>query len=186
MLRFLRPRRPAERLATSFRWLDHAVLPDVRAPHYEGRNERGAYALSLHRESYFAWETLIDGRRFDDFVLEADVEIDPSNGHCAAGVLFRHLDDENFYSFLVSTRGNFRVDALFNNHPLHLVEWTRLPGAEEASSAPWGLRVVAHGSRISFLVDEEWVAEIEDEHFSSGSVGFAAQNFAGAAGDAGR
>jgi tetratricopeptide (TPR) repeat protein len=183
MLRFLRARRPAERLATSFRWLDRALLPDVRAPHYEGRNERGAYALSLDRESYFAWETLIDGRRFDDFVLEADVEIDPSNGHCAAGVLFRHLDDENFYSFLVSTRGNFRVDALFNNHPLRLVEWTRLPGAEEdaVEAAPRALRVVAHGSRIVFFVEEEWVAEIEDEHFTSGSIGFAAQNFAGAA-----
>ena len=40
------------------------------------------------------------------------------------------------------------------------------------------LRVIAHGSRFSFHVDDEWVAEAEDEMLPEGNIGFAAQNFA--------
>ncbi|MGA2641787.1 MAG: tetratricopeptide repeat protein [Spirochaetia bacterium] len=139
--------------------------------------------LTLRKDSVFAWETLSDGRRFTDFILEAEVDPDPSNGHSAAGVIFRHVNDENFYSFLLSSRGNFRVDILFNNHPMKLVDWTRVPEPDpERSSAGVAsrlLRVVGHGSRHSFSVDDEWVAEVEDEMLPEGSIGFAAQNFAG-------
>jgi tetratricopeptide (TPR) repeat protein len=179
---FFRRRGPEERIATSFRWLDQKPFPETRAPFYAAAYERGAYALTLAKESYFAWETLAAERQFTEFVLEADIDLDPSNGHCAAGTIFRHVNDENFYSFLVSSRGNFRVDLLFNNHPLHLVEWTRLPERDaEARHAgsPRSLRVVANGARFTFIVDEEWVGEIEDEVLPSGGIGFAAQNFAG-------
>ena len=175
-------RQSPERLVTAFRWLEPKPLPESGGEHYSAGYERGAYRLTLRRESFFAWETLRDGRQIGDFVLEADIELDPSNGHSAAGVLFRHVNDENFYSFLLSSRGNFRVDLLFNTHPMHLVEWTRLPEAEGA--APGGgvsrsVRVVGHGSRFSFQVDDEWVAEVEDEVLPSGGIGFAAQNFIG-------
>ena len=121
-------------------------------------------------------------RRFADFILETEVEPDPANGHSAAGVIFRHVNDENFYSFLLSSRGNFRVDVLFNNHPMTLVDWTRVPEPDPerapAVRANRLLRVIAHGSRPSFHVDDEWVAEVEDEMLPEGNVGFAAQNFA--------
>src|SRR5271157_5956436 len=124
---FFRHLRPFERLATSFRWLEPKPFPEARESSYAAGYENRAYVLTLQKDSVFAWETLPDGRRFTDFVLEAEVEPDPSNGHSAAGVIFRHVSDENFYSYLLSSRGNFRVDVLFNNHPMTLVDWTRAP-----------------------------------------------------------
>ena len=176
MLPFLRPRRPPERLATSFRWLDPRPFPESRAQAYTARYAQGCYLLSLERDSYFAWETLSADRRFSDIVLEADIELDPSNGHSAAGVVLRHVNEESFYCFLVSTRGNWRFDLLVNMNPVHLVEWTRLP---EPDGPVRRLRIVAHGSHFSFLVDDEWVGEIDDEVLPAGAIGFAAQNFAG-------
>lgn len=181
---FARFRRRSDRLATSFHWLEPKPLPSRRAEFYSAAYNMGAYSLTLEKDSFFAWETLEGGERFSDFVLEAEVEIDPSNGHSAIGVLFRHVNDENFYSFLLSTRGNFRVDLLFNNHPLRLIEWTRAPEPDtdqrgSIAAATRGLRVIASGPRLSFHVDEEWVAEVEDETLPSGGIGFAAQNFAG-------
>jgi tetratricopeptide (TPR) repeat protein len=182
MIRLFRPRRPSERIATSFRWLEEKPFPTTRAPFYSALSERGAYVLTLAKSSYFAWESLADEQRFGDFALEAEVELDESNGHSAAGVLFRHVSDESFYSFLVSSRGNYRVDLLFNNHPMHLVEWTGLPepGGDRSGATSRAIRVVGHGSRFTFAVDDEWVGEIEDEVLPAGSFGFAAQNFAGA------
>jgi tetratricopeptide (TPR) repeat protein len=183
---FFQRRQPPARLATSFRWLDQKPFPTARESSYSAAYEGRAYELTLQKDSVFAWETLSGDRRFTDFVLEAEVEPDPSNGHSAAGVIFRHVNDENFYSFLLSSRGNFRVDILFNNHPMKLVDWTRVPEPDPerppAAAANRLLRVIGHGSRFSFHVDDEWVAEVEDEMLPEGSIGFAAQNFA----DAGR
>jgi tetratricopeptide (TPR) repeat protein len=183
---FFQRRRPPDRLATSFRWLEQKPFPTARESSYSAAYEGRAYELTLQKDSVFAWETLAGDKRFTDFILEAEVEPDPSNGHSAAGVLFRHVNDENFYSFLLSSRGNFRVDILFNNHPMKLVDWTRVPEPDPerppAAAANRLLRVIGHGSRFSFHVDDEWVAEVEDEMLPEGSIGFAAQNFA----DAGR
>jgi tetratricopeptide (TPR) repeat protein len=184
MLSLFRPRGVPARIVTSFRWLEARPFPSTRAEHYAAQYDRGSYALTLRRDSYFAWETMSTDQRFADVSVEAEIEVDPSNGHSAAGLLFRHVDDENFYSFLVSTRGNFRIDLLFNNHPLHLVEWTALPASDPEDRRNGAqhpvIGIVAHGSRFSFLVDDEWVAELEDETLPEGGIGFAAQNFAGA------
>jgi tetratricopeptide (TPR) repeat protein len=179
MLFFGRPHR-FERLETTFRWLNQKPFRAVREASYTAGYEAHAYALTLLKDRVFAWETLREERRFTDFVLEAEIELDPSNGHCAAGAVFRHVNDENFYSFLLSSRGNFRVDALFNNHPMKLIEWTRVPAPDpEHPHQARSLRVIGHGSRLSFFVDEEWVAEADDGTLPEGGVGFAAQNFAG-------
>jgi tetratricopeptide (TPR) repeat protein len=175
-------RRPPQRLATSFRWLEPRPLAAAATPSYTASYGRGCYALTLSRDSLLAWEAPSGLPAAADFTLEAEVEIDPSNGHSAVGVLFRRVDDENFYSLLLSSRGNVRVDLLFNNHPLRLIEWTRAPepDPERGRGAARLLRVVGHGSRFSFQVDEEWVAELEDETLPAGGIGFAAQSFAGA------
>ena len=39
---------------------------------------------------------------------------------------------------------------------------------------------MAHGSHFSFIVDDEWVGEIDDEVLPAGGIGFAAQTFSGA------
>ncbi|MGA2763626.1 MAG: tetratricopeptide repeat protein [Spirochaetia bacterium] len=179
MFPFLRPQKPPERISTSFRWLEKKVLPRSEAPEYSARPEHGSYRLELRKENYFAWETMLPERQYGDFFLEAELEADPANGHSALGVVLRHVNDENFYFFLVSTRGNYRFDLLFNNHPQHLIEWTPLP---EPDGPTRKLSLAAHGSHFSFIVDDEWVGEIDDEVLPAGGIGFAAQTFSGAPG----
>jgi predicted Zn-dependent protease len=174
MFAFLRPHVPQEKLASSFQWFDRRIFPETQTQGYSARRERGAFRLELRKESYFAWETMVSERRFADFLLEAELEADPLNGHSALGVVLRHVNDENFYFFLISSRGNYRFDLLFNNHPQHLIEWTRLPEPDGPSRR---LSLVAHGSHFSFVVDDEWVGEIDDEVLPAGGIGFAAQTF---------
>jgi tetratricopeptide (TPR) repeat protein len=180
---FFRHRGRPERLSTSFRWLERKPFRTARESSYTAGYEGRAYVLALLKDSVFAWESLDEDRRYTDFLMEAEVEPEPSNGHSAAGVIFRHVNDENFYSVLLSSRGNFRVDVLFNNHPVKIVDWTRVPEPDPQGNRAGGngrvLRVIAHGSRFSVAVDEEWVAEFEDEMLPEGNVGVAAQNFAG-------
>jgi tetratricopeptide (TPR) repeat protein len=181
MMSFFRGRRPAERTSTAFRWFEDRLFPTVEYPAYAGRRGKGFYSLEIHKSGYFAWETADLPRGYDDFILEGKTEIDPSNGYSAVGFVLRYINEQNFYTFLVSSRRFYRFDLLFNNHPLTLIGWTALPEeigeAGREGGAGLGLRIIAHGSHFSFYVDEEWVGEVEDESLGTGAVGFAAQNF---------
>jgi tetratricopeptide (TPR) repeat protein len=178
MLGFLRRRAPL--VSTTFRWFEPKVLQDVDAPGYAARRANGAYVLELKKPSFFAWEIARTGEPLGDFILEARMAIDPANGYSAAGFLLRYDNEENFYSFLVSNRGFFRFDLLFNNHPMPLIEWTPLPEQSGESPRADGMpvRVIARGSHFSFYEGDEWLGETEDETLTAGEVGFAAQNYA--------
>jgi tetratricopeptide (TPR) repeat protein len=177
---FLR-RSPAPRIATSFGRLSPKPFGRGDTEAYCASYEPGAYLLELKRPRYFAWELLSGERSFSDFSLAGEVQEAPPGGSGACGFLLRCMDEQDFYAFLVSGSGMFRFDLVRNNHPVALVEWTRLAAAEAAGHAagPRRLRLVAHGSRFTFAVDDEWVGEIEDETLPAGRVGFAAQTYDG-------
>jgi tetratricopeptide (TPR) repeat protein len=173
-LPFFGARRAPRRIATGFGPLSGKPFAEADGPAYTARYERGAYRLAVRRAGYFAWEPLAGGRIFGDAVIEAEVEVDPANGHSAAGLLFRRASDENYYCLLAGSRGTWRFDLVFNNHQMPLVGWTPMP---EPSGPTRLLRVVAHGTRFTVTVDGEWVGEIEDETLAEGAVCFAVQNF---------
>ena len=64
---FFGRRRPSDRLATSFRWLEQKPFPTAREHSYAARYDARRYVLTLHKDSVFAWETVSDDRRFTDF-----------------------------------------------------------------------------------------------------------------------
>jgi tetratricopeptide (TPR) repeat protein len=161
-----------ERWSTSFAWFGKRRLPDERALTYSARMRRGGYTLQIDKPDHFAWVTA--PHKYRDLALEATLDFDPANGHCAAGFVLRYINEENFYYFLVSDRGSFRFDLLFNKNPLHLIEWTPCAGLK---ARPLELRVIAHGESFHFFADDEWIGEMNDSTILEGAVGFAAQNY---------
>lgn len=102
------------------------------------RGGRGL-SLELRRANFFAWvEAPL--YRHSDFVLEGLFEISAESPYSACGFLFRYQDEGNFYSALVSTKGFFRLDVVFNGSPRTLTAWTELPrpaggGAKDRAGA---------------------------------------------------
>ena len=102
--------------------------------------------------------------------------------HSACGFLFRYQDEANFYSVLVSNRGFFRFDVVFNGSPRALVAWTETPRSRGESPSTEGegessLRIIARGGHFTIVLDGEWAAEAADESFDRGHLAFAAQNY---------
>ncbi len=131
--------------------------------------------LSLKRHDFFAW-TEAPLYRQADFVLEGEFSLPPESPYSACGFLFRYQDEGNFYAVLVSNRGFFRLDVVFNGSPRALVAWTELPG-RSAPADSLSLRVIARGERFTLVIDDEWAAEAADESFDRGHIAFAAQNY---------
>lgn len=120
--------------------------------------------------------------RYRDFVLEGELSLDAQNGYSAAGFLFRYTNEENYYYFLVSSRGYFRFDLLFNRNPIPLIGWTPLGlaverGGEGVLPPTLFLRVIANGDHFAFCVDDLCVAEIDDDRLDAGRIAFGGQNY---------
>ncbi len=162
-----------EHWRTSFRWLDRRRLEEQDSADYRAWTERRRFHLLLKRESLFAWTTNSE-HRFDDLVVEARARFEESNGHSAVGFVLRYVDESSFYYFLVSNRGLFRFDLVFNGNPAPLIGWTANPLISPADNQ---LRVIARGSHFSFYVDDEWIGEVDDDTIGSGRFGLAAQNY---------
>jgi len=133
---------------------------------------RGAVELRLHKRNLFAWaeDPLY---RYRDLSLCGTFSF-PEAAYASAGFVFRYVDASTFYYCLVSNRGHFRLDGVFNGSPFTLIPWTPSP---ETVGSRFSLRVVALDTRILVAVDETWAAEIEDDRIGAGRIGFACQNY---------
>lgn len=161
-----------EHWSSSFRWYQKRRLPGERTRTYESRTRGGRFELAVKKSDCFAW--ILSPFRARDLMLEGRFGFAETNGHSACGLVLRYINEENFYYFLVSNRGFFRFDVVFNGNPIHLIEWTEAP---EFSPKELELRAIAHGSSFSFFLDDEWIAEMDDETIPEGRWGPAAQNY---------
>jgi tetratricopeptide (TPR) repeat protein len=157
---------------SGFRWFQKKRFPTEVAPDYRARVRRRRLELEIHKPSCFAW--VIGPYQYADFVIEANLHIKEENGHSSAGFVFRYNNEDNFYYFLLSNRGYFRFDVVFNRNPVHLIAWTPVPSIDEESAE---LRIIARDSTFSFYLSDEWLAELTDDTLKAGFVGFAAQNY---------
>jgi len=162
-----------ERWRTNFGMLKQKRFQDEEGQGYAAYRKNKAYWIELSRKNVFAW--VIDNYfKYSDFVITSEIMFDEHNGHSAVGFVFRYIDNENFYTFLIAKNGTFRFDVLFNGNPTHLIEWTSSPFIQRDRNE---LMIVARGSHFSFYVDNEWIAELQDDTLNMGKFGFAAQNY---------
>jgi tetratricopeptide (TPR) repeat protein len=103
------------------------------------------------------------------------------------------VDEDTYYSFMISCKGYFRLDVVRNGMPLTLAGWTELPGPPPGSQSgevsqsggAFGFTIILYGTHIVLLVNGNWAAEIEDSTIPlGGELGLAAASYEGP-GDAG-
>lgn len=150
--------------------------------------ETASFALELERKNLYAW---VQNKvfRYKNFILESTIciekpysyvqlQITSSNedmaGTCAVGWVFRNIE-KAFYSVLVSDAGFLRVDVVINNTPKPLIPWTKLL---ESITNEFKLKIISFDSSITCLVNDVWVARIEDDVINAaGKIAFAGQNY---------
>ena len=128
--------------------------------------------LVIREENVFAWCEPPE-YRYTDFTAECGFSF-ASEGYCSAGLVFRMGNDFNYYYFLVSNRGFFRVDCVFNGNPVRLLNWTPLASFSGNSVT---LGITAWGSDLLFYVNGVQVAKLNDETISAGYITFCGQNY---------
>jgi tetratricopeptide (TPR) repeat protein len=140
---------------------------------------RHCLALGVKKNGCIAW-TEAPEYRYRDQVINAAFRLDSHGGYAAAGIMFRMVDEKTYYSFLVSGKGYFRLDALRNGMPLPLIGWTELPGEaamEIASEHAVDFTLIVHGAHIVILIRGHWAAELSDSSILEGIICFTAASY---------
>lgn len=162
-----------EKWTSRFSLMDKKRFRSRTEADYESRRSRGGFELLLKKKQLFAWAE-DDYYRYSDFILRAECSFGAGNGYSALGFVFRKADSDNYYYFLLSNRGFFRFDLVFNGKPQPLLPW--LPSGE-FDPAQFTVELIARGNRYLFLLNGAWLGEVEDETVVTGGLAFAAQNY---------
>lgn len=89
---------------------------------------------------------------FDVRVRTQSVEGPENNGF---GVVFREQDPNNFYTFLISSDGYYRVVRSLSGEEKELSTWIETPHVNTGIGAENNLRVVGSGDQFQFFVNDQ-------------------------------
>ncbi len=130
--------------------------------------DAGTLRIVIKRENLIQWSAA--GQRFGDGVFEVDAQ--PRGGPMdnGFGVIFRMQDRNGFYHFAISSDGYWRAgyvqDGVWNNWD----DWQPHPAIRLGSQVN-RIKVVMQGTKLSFFVNDQFIASREDSLFASGDIG---------------
>lgn len=147
---------------------------DVGAdPDYMIGYEDGEYRVVVRGSGLFIWGNPKRSYDLSDFSIEVDVRRVDGPVDIPMSLVVRRRDDRNFYQFSIASDGTCGVDMLQNDNWNSLIEWAASESVKQGTE--WNhLRVECVGPRMRFYVNNDLIADFEDNTFASGNVGLGA------------
>ncbi|GAB4561936.1 MAG: hypothetical protein Kow0047_09660 [Anaerolineae bacterium] len=135
----------------------------------------GAYHIEVLTDALLAWS--VSDVEAADFYLEVDTAhvAGPLNNEIS--VVYRFVDNDNFYLFSISSDGYYRLRKQVDGEFITVIEWTPSDAIEVGEETINRVAVYARGPYMAFFVNGILVDETQDSSLSSGSIGLAAGSF---------
>lgn len=144
--------------------------------HYDGTTasyyKAGRYHVSVNEADLIAWEA--GDLSGEDFVLAVDMSHYDGPLDNQGGILFRYVDEDNFYYFAVSSDGYYLLDKLIDDEWESLIGWTESDAINTGERSTNRLGLMVEDDRITLLTNDEVLAEIEDDSFDAGAIALTA------------
>jgi hypothetical protein len=140
----------------------------------ELRIVNGKYRWELKAKQGFHYRQWPRTGSVSDLSLSVDIRQVSGAYDADYALVFRDTDDE-FYAFSISNTGYFSVQLFRNGVWTPLIDWTTTSTIRPGDVNR--LAVVAEGAHFVFFVNDQYVAEVDDDRLSSGMVGVAVDLF---------
>lgn len=135
----------------------------------------GALHIEVTTDSLVAWSS--SDALVTDFYLEVDATRIAGPLDNEFGVIFRRVDNNNFYLFNVSSDGYYGLRMLVDDEWEEIIQWDRTDAIGSVEGSSNRLGVLARGPRISLYVNNTLLGEVADDTFSAGKIALAAGTF---------
>jgi hypothetical protein len=126
----------------------------------------GAYHLLVKQEGWIIYRNLLT--EVTDFLLGVDATPAAGPTDNMHGLIFRYVDGDNYYFFGISSEGQYTLHKKTDGEWEIILPWS---DSDAIVSETNRVGVISFGSEIVLLVNDEIVAEIEDENVAAGDVG---------------
>lgn len=131
--------------------------------------KEGKYLWSFTSKKEFFARTTPIVLPVTDFHLSADLKLTRGTYKPVYGLVFRDNSNGDLYKFGVYGEG-FVVDMYYNQAWTSLIEYTKTSAISPQESNR--LSIIAEGSHFIFFINDQYVAEMTDDHIKDGVVGF--------------
>ncbi len=137
--------------------------------------QRGAYHISVAVTNTVSWGTAdLD---VSDFLVEVDAAHVAGALDNEMGVMFRQQDNDNFYVFMISSDGYYRLEKLVDGEWEQIIKWTASSAINTGEGSRNRFGVLAQGTKFRLFVNDVLIDEAEDDTFASGNIGLAVGSF---------
>jgi len=127
----------------------------------------GELHIEVTVANYVVWAGL-QNREYVDVAAEVNARVASGTGG-NYGLLFRIKDDDNFYRFVISTGGSYRIVKLVGKQWKTIQDWAR-SSAIRTDGATNRLKVVARGPSITVYANGQKLATVTDADHPVGGV----------------
>lgn len=136
----------------------------------------GVYRIYVNEVNVDYWAN--PGKNFGDAVIRVDAEKVGGPDDNDFGLLCRYVDEMNFYFFLASSDGYYAIGRMINgSQELLGQDQLILTEAIVQGSSTNALEASCVGTTLSFRINGQTVATVEDASFSEGDVGLIAGTY---------
>lgn len=129
----------------------------------------GKYRWSAQANQAFVWWAIPEMDPIEQFTISLGAQQVRGPDSAEYGIIFRRTIDDEYYLFEISELGVFSVYVFQNGEWEALIDWTETatihPGEQNQ------MAITALQSHFYFYINDELVAELEDDRLSSGQVG---------------
>jgi hypothetical protein len=137
---------------------------------------RGGLTVEVKEAQWLAWAA--NEAEVTDFQFEVDIALDDTAIPGEAGIVFRMVDDSNFYFLAVDNTGRFSLWKKEAGAWESLAGWAKSALLASGDGEENRIGVLAEGSQLILLINGQAAATVEDESFAAGSLALAAGTFA--------
>ena len=151
---------------------DWQVIPDPTAPSQPntfGLTGKGSWIKSITNAlEYYSTAVLTDSPDYSDFTLEASFKSVGGRFDCSGGLIFRYVDDKNFYLLSAGCPSDYFALSRLTNGKLEVLKQSVVPTDRDVW---YKLKVNASGGHFMCYDDAKMVFDFDDNKIAKGKVG---------------
>jgi hypothetical protein len=155
---------------------DWQVIPDPSAP--SKPNTFGLPAGRLLKSltsalEYYPMAIEIDPTEYSDFTLEAQFKSAGGRFDCSGGLIFRYVDEKNFYLLSAGCPSDYFALSRMSNGELTGLKQSVVPTDKDTW---YRLKVTAQGGHFACYDDDKMIFDFDDKKIDKGKIGLWARD----------